>query len=78
MKLIEVPAGRTVQVVGINGGLGVRNRLAAIGLYPGATVKVLKAPPGPLIIEVAGSRIALGKGMASKIEVKEIEKSTQV
>ncbi len=75
MKLIEVPEGRTVQIVEISGGLGVRNRLAAIGLYPGATVKVIKAPPGPLIIEVAGSRIALGKGMASKIEVMKLKKT---
>ena len=72
MKLIDVPEGKTVQVIDIEGGMGVRNRLAAIGLYPGAPIKVVKSPPGPLIVEVAGSRIALGKGMAAKIEVKEV------
>ncbi len=72
MRLIDVPEGKTVQVIGIEGGMGVRNRLAAIGLYPGAHIKVVKSSPGPLIVEVAGSRIALGKGMAKKIEVKEV------
>ena len=72
MKLTEVPEGKTVQVIDIKGGIEVRNRLAAIGLYPGAPIKVIKSPPGPMIVEVAGSRIALGKGMASKVEVAEV------
>ncbi|MEO2082482.1 MAG: FeoA family protein [Desulfurobacteriaceae bacterium] len=71
MKLVDVPKGKSVRVVSIGGGFGVRNRLAAIGVYPGAVVKVVKSPPGPIIIEVAGSRMAIGKGMAAKIEVEE-------
>ena len=71
MKLLEVPSGKRVRVVNIKGGLGLRNRLAAIGIYPGAEVTVVKSPPGPMIVEIAGTRLALGKGMASKIEVEE-------
>ena len=48
----------------------MKNRLAAIGIYPGATVKVVKSLPGPMIIEVSGTRLALGKGMAARIEVE--------
>lgn len=70
MKLINVEEGREARVLDIEGGKGIRNRLAAIGIYPGGTVKVVKTPPGPVIIEVAGSRVALGKGMAAKIEVE--------
>ncbi len=71
MRLIDVKEGKSVRVKEICGGIGLRNRLAAIGIYPGGTIKVVKSPPGPMIIEVAGSRIAIGKGMASKIEVEE-------
>ena len=72
MRLIDVPEVKVVRVVSVRGGMGARNRLAAIGLYPGASIKVVKTPPGPMIVEVAGSRIALGKGMASKVEVSEV------
>ncbi|ADU97393.1 FeoA family protein [Thermovibrio ammonificans] len=73
MKLLEAREGSTVEILNIEGGLGVRNRLAAIGIYPGARVRVIKSPPGPFIVEVAGSRVAIGKGMAAKVEVREVE-----
>ncbi|WP_456455929.1 FeoA family protein [Thermovibrio sp.] len=72
MTLFEVREGDTVKIVAIHGGLGVRNRLSSIGLFPGAEVKVVKAPPGPVIVEVAGSRIAIGQGMAKKVEVERV------
>ncbi len=71
MKLIEVPEGKWVKVINVKGGLGMRNRLAAVGIYPGATIKVVKTPPGPIIVETEGTRFALGKGMAARIEVTE-------
>ena len=70
MRLIDIPAGKSARVVDVTGGMGMKNRLAAIGIYPGATVKVVKSPPGPMIIEVSGTRLALGKGMAARIEVE--------
>jgi len=72
MNLYEVKEGQEVKIVGITGGHGVKNRLAAIGLFPGAEVKVVKAPPGPVIVEVAGSRVAIGQGMAKKVEVERL------
>jgi len=71
MRLIDIPAGKSARVVDVTGGMGMKNRLAAIGIYPGATVKVVKSLPGPMIIEVSGTRLALGKGMAARIEVEE-------
>jgi ferrous iron transport protein A len=71
MRLIDIPAGKSARVVDVAGGMGMKNRLAAIGIYPGATVKVVKTPPGPMIIEVSGTRLALGKGMAARIKVEE-------
>jgi len=71
MRLIDIPAGKSVRVVDVWGGMGMKNRLAAIGIYPGATVKVVKSLPGPMIIEVSGTRLALGKGMAARIRVED-------
>ncbi|SMO55040.1 ferrous iron transport protein A [Balnearium lithotrophicum] len=72
MRLIDVEEGKTVRVTHVEGGVGLKNRLVSIGIYPGGIVKVVKRPPGPMILEVAGSRIAIGKGMAAKIEVEEV------
>ncbi|PKQ38624.1 MAG: hypothetical protein CVT59_00580 [Actinobacteria bacterium HGW-Actinobacteria-1] len=45
--------------------------LASLGMYPGTRVKVCDVAPfqGPLMVEVAGSRYALGRDIAGKIVV---------
>jgi len=72
MRLVDVEEGKSVRVLNIQGGYGLRNRLASLGIFPGSILKVVKTAPGPFIVEVSGSRIALGKGMAAKIEVEEV------
>lgn len=71
MTLEMLRAGR-VQVIGITGGRGVRQRLAQLGIYPGSIITVCNRGGwrGPLLVEVGGSRIALGRGMARRIEVQ--------
>ena len=46
-------------------------RLTDLGLTPGTKVTVVKSAPfkGPLEVRVRGSRLALGRGMASRILV---------
>ena len=46
-------------------------RLTDLGLTPGTEVTVVKSAPfnGPLEVCVRGSRLAIGRGMASKILV---------
>lgn len=70
MRLIDVKEGEKVKIINIIGGCGLKNRLASIGIYPGAEIKVVKSSPGPFIVETAGSRFAIGKGMAARIEVE--------
>lgn len=45
--------------------------LASLGMYPGTRVKVCDVAPfqGPLMVEVGGSRYALGRDVAAKIVV---------
>ena len=57
------------------GGFGLVRRLAEMGLTPGVEIKLLRKCPfrGPLQIEVRGSVLALGYGIASKVFVKPLK-----
>ena len=58
-------------VVEIRAGRGLTRRLLAMGLAPGMRIRVLKSSgPGPIMIEVGQTRIALGKGVAMKVIVR--------
>lgn len=50
---------------------GLAKRLISLGLVPGARVVVLQnRGRGPLIVEVHGARIALGRGQAERVSVE--------
>ena len=43
-----------------------------MGLTPGVQIRVMNSQmPGPVVIDLRGSRVALGRGIALKIVVKE-------
>ena len=63
--------GKEVTLSNINGGKFAKSKLISLGLTPGVKIKVINNGPGPLIISVRDSRLALGYGMAHKIMVKE-------
>ncbi|HIE22813.1 MAG TPA: ferrous iron transport protein A [Candidatus Korarchaeota archaeon] len=62
--------GKKARIVDIFGGRGIVRRLMEIGLSPGSEVMVIRNSLGPMIIEVRGVRLALGRGLASKILVE--------
>ena len=71
MPLTMVSSGDTVRVRDIRGGWGLRRRLADLGITPGVEVRVLSSQkPGPVVLGVRGSRLALGHGVAHKITVR--------
>jgi ferrous iron transport protein A len=53
--------------------MGVRQHLSSVGIHVGDTVQVKRHAVwrGPILIEVHGSEVALGRGIASKIQVEE-------
>lgn len=59
-------------VTAINGGIGMRTRLEALGIRVGSRIKKRSAliGSGPVIISVGNAEIAIGHGMASKIFVE--------
>jgi len=60
------------KVVDIDGGMRVRSHLNTLGIHVGDTVRVVERAPfrGPVLIEIHGTRVALGRGVARKVRVE--------
>lgn len=72
MPLSLAGAGKKLTVTRVNAGFGLQRHLADMGLIPGVDVVVMGGcHPGPLVIDLRGSRLGLGFGVAQKIMVKE-------
>ena len=71
-SLIDVKDGQIGIVISILGGKILTKRLADLGLASGTEVKVIGRTlfSGPIQIEVSGSRLVIGAGLASKIIVE--------
>jgi len=68
--LLSLKVGEKGVVVRILGGQGACKRLNELGFVPGTEVKLVnKISSGPVMIQVKGSKLALGRGLANKVEV---------
>ena len=73
MPLAMARPGELVTVIGVRAGWGLQRRLADMGLTPGVPIRVVNSQmPGPVLIDLRGSRVGLGRGVAQKIMVKEV------
>lgn len=73
VSLTDIKSGSKVKVVRIKGGLRVRQRLSCLGIHPEDTM-VLQSSGfmrGPVLVNIHGNQVALGRGIASKILVEE-------
>ncbi len=69
-----LPENSEAVVVEVRGGWGLERRLAELGFTAGARVRVLRSTgPGPVLVLVRGSRVALGRGLAMRILVEPAE-----
>lgn len=69
-----VSSGETVRIVSVEGGQGVRKRLADLGLNLGEVISVIQTNHhGPMILAVKESRLAIGRGVAHKIMVESLQ-----
>lgn len=69
-SLASLPDGATAQLVTVHGGVGLRSRLAAMGLHAGIEVRVVhNGGRGPFVLATGESRIVLGRGMARRVMV---------
>lgn len=73
MSLAELASGARAVVREVGGGKVLASRLAAMGLLVGSRLEVLQNPHhGPVLIRVRDTRIALGRGEATKVLAEEV------
>ena len=74
MPLAMAAPGDRVRMLRVRGGQRVRRRLADLGLGPGTELRVIQANAfGPVIVGFKGdARLALGRGVAHRIEVEPV------
>ena len=73
MPLSMAPANTKLEVIGFRGGFGMRRRLADLGMNIGMEISVISTQPcGPMVVNMKGSRFAIGRGIAHHISVRPI------
>lgn len=74
MQLLDTPKNKTVRILTYEGGIGVGFKLRQLGLCPGREIKVLRYAPmgGPVMIDIDGRSVALGRGIAARVKVEVI------
>ncbi|MFA5577625.1 MAG: FeoA family protein [Tissierellaceae bacterium] len=58
------------RIKGITGCYKAKKRLYELGLYRDSIVKVVKNDFGPVILNLSGNKLALGRKLASKVMVE--------
>lgn len=78
MPLAIACAGESVRIAALEGGRGLRQRLMSMGLNIGSEIEVIrKGCPGPFLIAIGDTRLAIGAGMAHKIMVFPVERKAE-
>ncbi len=70
MLLTDTPIEIPLIVTAVNAGRTAQARLASMGILPGEKLMVLRNDiNGPLVLEVKGTRVAIGRGLCQKVMV---------
>lgn len=70
-RLSEIAAGKEATLIGVRVGRELTSRFSSLGLTPGVVVQVLQNHGrGPIIINVRGTHVALGRGEADRLMVE--------
>jgi ferrous iron transport protein A len=72
IKLSELTNGKKAKIISLDGGQDLRRKLRTIGIREGKLVKLVTAQPigGPMVINIDGEQVAIGRGMAQKIMIE--------
>jgi Fe2+ transport system protein FeoA len=70
--LYEAEGKALLKVLAILGGWETRRSFNQMGIHAGDQIRVLRRAPfgGPLVIDNAGTQVAVGKQLAEKIKVE--------
>lgn len=73
LRLSELRKGEMAQIESMKGGHQFLSRLASLGFTPGAYLTIVQNfGHGPIIVKLRDTRVALGRGEASKILVERL------
>ena len=72
MDLTQMAPGEKGEVIEIQGGFGLVNRLENLGIMIGVKIKKISSQfmRGPVTVQIGNTQVAIGYGMAKKIIVK--------
>lgn len=71
-RLTQLDIGERARLVDVEGGRGLRQKLALRGLREGARVQIVSYH-GPITVKVDNnSTVSIGRGMARKIRVRRL------
>lgn len=75
MTLDTVDVLRKSRVVFIEGGQGVGVHLNTLGIHVGDQLQVVERAPfrGPVLVQINGTRLALGRGVARRVRVEAVD-----
>ncbi|MEM3737660.1 MAG: FeoA family protein [Candidatus Bathyarchaeia archaeon] len=72
VPLVNMGSHRIGYVKRVEGGYGLQKRVCSLGIRVGKPIRIVTAGlfGGPIVVEIDGCRVALGRGVASKIIVE--------
>ncbi|MFO7569158.1 MAG: ferrous iron transport protein B [Smithellaceae bacterium] len=78
LSLTDLREGDQGVISSIDGGSARTSRFAGMGIFTGAKFRIAQTSGGLIVIQVADTRIALGRGEAAKISVYKIDPTQAV
>jgi ferrous iron transport protein A len=74
IELTKAPCNQTLEVMTFSGDADWEKRFEAMGIRKGRRIRKIASQPfgGPVVIEINGSKMSLGRNIAAKIEVEVI------
>lgn len=75
IELTKAPFNQPLEIKSVSGEFGWERRFESLGIRKGRRMRKIACQPfgGPVVVEVDGSKISLGRGIASKIEVEVVK-----
>jgi len=72
IELDKAPSNQLLEVMAVNADPLWQKRFEAMGIRAGRHIRKIASQPfgGPVVIDMGGSKISLGRNIAAKIEVE--------
>lgn len=70
LSLACLKPNECAKIKGFTGCCKAQKRLCELGLHKGASVKMIKNDFGPIILNLSGYKLALGRGIANNIIIE--------